>query len=716
MKVILAAIHTIKQKRLLYSQLIFTAFVFILMIVLSYYFAGKIVNDGLMRYANAVFDFAGEKVESVMQDARSSQSNFAQNARDMILRGDDANALQEYINDRTDYMQKSEVHVTGDVKILSYFECFPEGPVFLHSEGLEVTEDYNPTEQPWYQQAVSAGGPIIETQPYFDQSTGEYAVSIASNVYGHGGRRLGVLCLQVQIQDIGRGVVDLSLAKGGYGMLFSQDATIIANSNPEFAGVSLNDSSNPLSIFMKDMLDGKDILAETFISWNGEKTVAFLWKLSNDWYLGLFVPEAPFYQSMNEMMLIISIIGISLAAALILILIRIDRAKSRADAENRQKSVFLANMSHEMRTPMNAIIGMTAIAESTDDTERIKYCLKKIDAASKHLLGVINDVLDMSKIEADKLELSPVGFDFEKMLQKNVNFISFRVDERRQKLCVKIDDAIPFALIGDDQHLSQVITNLLSNAVKFTPDEGTITLEARLISEKDNICHIRVSVTDTGIGIPDEQKARLFRPFEQADAGTSRKFGGTGLGLVISKRIVELMGGKLWVDSTVGQGSTFTFEVPLERDTDNNPDENDDANPKEHETVTQDNFSGHSILLAEDVDVNREIVMILLESTEINIECAENGLQAVEKFEAAPEKYDLIFMDIQMPEMDGCEATRRIRSLSAPEAKTIPIIAMTANAFKEDEEKCFEAGMNGHLGKPLDIEAVFNVLRKYIKV
>ena len=714
MKVIRAVMQNIKRKRLLYSQLLFTSLVFILMIVLTYSYAGRIVSDSLIRNADAVFTFAEEKIESVMQDARSSLSNCMQAVRDMILRGEDAIALQSFINDRTLYIQESGVHITGEVNILGYFDCFPEGPVFLYSDSLDIQEDYSLTEQPWYPQAVSAGGAIIETQPYIDSSDGNYVVSVAGSVYGRGGRRLGVLCLQVHIRDLSRDIVDLALAKDGYGMLFSQDTTIIAHSNPEYVGVNLREASIPLSIYAEEMLSGREISADSFTDSNGEETVAFLWKLPNGWYLGLFAPKAPFYHNMNEMVLVISVIGTALAAALMLILIRIDSAKEKADAESRQKSVFLANMSHEIRTPMNAIIGMTTIAEASDDIEQVRYCLKKIDTASKHLLGVINDVLDMSKIAADKLELSPVRFSFSKMLQKTVSIIDFRVDERKQRLCVVTDDAIPPVLVGDDQRISQVITNLLSNAVKFTADEGTITLETRFISEKDGVCCIRVSVSDTGIGISDEQQEHLFKSFEQADAGTSRRFGGTGLGLAISKRIVEMMGGRLWVESEIGKGSTFTFEIFLARDSEADSGGLFGIDAEEQDNGRPDNFEGYSILLAEDVEINREIVIYLLEPTGISIDCAENGSQAVELFQESPEKYDLIFMDMQMPEMDGCEATRRIRALGIPAAAAIPIIAMTANAFREDAEKCFEAGMNAHLGKPLDTSAVFGVLRKYL--
>jgi CheY-like chemotaxis protein/nitrogen-specific signal transduction histidine kinase len=405
-------------------------------------------------------------------------------------------------------------------------------------------------------------------------------------------------------------------------------------------------------------------------------------------------------------------------------------AKEAAENASVAKSSFLANMSHEMRTPMNAVIGMTMIAKNSDSVERKDYCLKKIEDASTHLLGVINDILDMSKIEANKFELSFTTFDFEKMLQKVVNVINFRVEEKKQKLIISVDGRIPHTLIGDDQRLSQVITNLFSNAVKFSPEHGMIRLNARLDEERGGVCLIRVSVTDTGIGISEEQMSRLFSSFEQADSSTSRKFGGTGLGLAISKRVIKMMGGEIWVDSELGKGSTFTFTMKAERaaDASSGPPRvvpgrapareraGADA-PAEAEGARPDGsgrFDGRHMLLVEDIEINREIVLALLEPTGLEITCAENGAEALRIYGEAPSRYDLIFMDVHMPEMDGYEATRRIRALGAPEAAAVVIIAMTANVFREDVEKCLDAGMNDHIGKPLDFDEVLAKLREYL--
>ena len=521
----------------------------------------------------------------------------------------------------------------------------------------------------------------------------------------------------------------------------------------------------------------------------------------------------------------------------------ISEAKRRAELASEAKSNFLSTMSHEIRTPMNAIIGMTNMAHASPDTDRKNYCLGKIDEASKHLLGVINDILDMSKIEANKLELVPAEFDFENMIIKVTDVIMFRVGEKKQSFTVFLDEGIPSTLVEDEQRLAQVITNLLSNAVKFTPEHGSIGLYATNLVQEDGGCLLQVEVRDNGIGITPEQQTNLFQAFAQADGSISRKFGGTGLGLAISKRIVEAMGGNIWVESAPGKGSRFIFTIKthpgnrrqqqryvqtyadkklrallvddapevreffehlakalriecavassaaeaealirnsfgtpfdivfvdwLMPDTDGTEltrriksiekppvvvlissaewneiqDQAKSAgvdtflpkplfaaslaaclekyfgtceNGAEHDAVAAaQDFSGKCILLAEDVPINREIVVDMLEPTGVIIVCAEDGDAAFAAFSAEPERFDMIFMDIQMPGKDGMEVTRDIRALDTSKAREVPIVAMTANVFREDIDHCMEAGMNDHIGKPLQLAAVLEKLQKYL--
>jgi len=372
------------------------------------------------------------------------------------------------------------------------------------------------------------------------------------------------------------------------------------------------------------------------------------------------------------------------------------------------KSSFLANMSHEIRTPMNAIIGMTHIGKKSHEIERKDYAFGKIEEASTHLLGVINDILDVSKIEAGKFELSPIEFYFENMLQRVLTINAFRIEEKKQVLTVDTDAAIPKMLRGDEQRLAQVVTNLLSNAVKFTPEGGSIKIGAKLLDELDGDCTIQINVTDSGIGISPEQQLKLFSSFQQAESDTSRKFGGTGLGLAISKNIVEMMNGKIWIESELGKGAGFIFTFQAARALEKDNTEN---------TINEEidvRFDGRRILLAEDLEINREIVEIMLESTLIKIDCAEDGERAVAMFSESPEKYDMILMDVQMPKMDGYEATRAIRGLDIAKAAAIPIVAMTANVFREDIERCLAAGMNAHLGKPIVFNEMIVILNEYL--
>ncbi|MGI6154128.1 MAG: response regulator [Christensenellaceae bacterium] len=525
---------------------------------------------------------------------------------------------------------------------------------------------------------------------------------------------------------------------------------------------------------------------------------------------------------------------------------KLNRAREEALASTKAKSEFLSRMSHEIRTPMNAIIGMTTIANKTDDIVKIKYCLDKVDASSRQLLAIINDVLDMSKIDADKFEISNDAFDFDKMLQNVLNVVQVKLEEKQQHFHFETNQAFTNMVVSDELRLSQVLINLLTNAIKFTPESGDITLKVyETPSCDEGRVKIHVDVSDTGIGIGEEAQKKLFNSFEQADGSITRQYGGTGLGLAISKKIIELMGGEIWVESELGKGTTFSFEIEaqlgkklrnpsteysapedlrvlviddhedvleyfsnilagfsVQCDTASNgrqalemvkksiqeeqpygmvfidwnmPGMNGGDTAKEIRHITNDHaivvmisvadwgdieseartygvtnflpkpvlpstlyntilelthndlikekspsedasaadWSNRHILLVEDIEVNRAIVEGMLEETGIHIDNAENGLEAVNMFRQNQDGYDLILMDVQMPVMDGLEATKQIRLTGTERAQTIPIIAMTANAFKEDEQLCLEAGMDRHIAKPLSVDELYSVLTEY---
>ncbi|MCL1991880.1 MAG: ATP-binding protein [Spirochaetes bacterium] len=388
-------------------------------------------------------------------------------------------------------------------------------------------------------------------------------------------------------------------------------------------------------------------------------------------------------------------------------------ARKEAEFSNAEKSGFLSSMSHEIRTPLNAIIGMAAIAKKAKSREAALESINKISEASEHLLGVINSILDLSKLEAGKMHMINAEFDFNGMIKSIVNMCECAMSGKQQNFTLNIERHMPSRIVCDEQRLSQVLINLLSNAVKFTPEKGDISLSVRVMDNAGKLYTVRFCVSDTGIGLSEEEKKRIFTPFAQASEGTSRKFGGTGLGLSISKSIIEAMGGVIWVDSELGRGASFTFELILEQGLSGLLQEQDSISADADLGSLENIFKGSQILIAEDIEINREIVNALLEETGIGMDFAEDGEKALELFTANQEKYSVILMDVHMPNMDGYEATMKIRRLDGW-GKDVPIVAMTANVFQEDVEKCIASGMNFHLCKPVELDKLIEQLKMFL--
>jgi signal transduction histidine kinase/CheY-like chemotaxis protein len=383
-------------------------------------------------------------------------------------------------------------------------------------------------------------------------------------------------------------------------------------------------------------------------------------------------------------------------------------AREKAEKNARAKSEFLANISHEIRTPMNAIMGMMRRLGASELTSAQHGYVDKAEHFTKLLLQVFGDMLDYSSIDAGRMVLEKVEFSSRKLLRSVLDILLTQAKEKLLKLKITVEPELPDALVGDPMRIEQIILNLANNAIKFT-HEGSVAIHVSHKADEEGTVRLYFTVKDTGIGIAEKQKKKLFMPFMQADSSSTRKYGGSGLGLAISRSLVKMMGGDISFESKVGVGSTFFFNVPL-------------ALPgtlsKAHETATADaentasvaqSLDGMRILLVEDNEINRMIAMELLTSEGIVMDTASNGIEALDALTSAD--YDLVLMDIQMPEMDGLTATKKIRA--NPKYADLPIIAMTAHSTDSDRDASFEAGMNAHITKPIDPKLLYETLRRW---
>ncbi|MDR0992666.1 MAG: response regulator [Ruminococcus sp.] len=423
--------------------------------------------------------------------------------------------------------------------------------------------------------------------------------------------------------------------------------------------------------------------------------------------VGVDAPRANVYslqQSMRNIQ-IINMIIIAAEIALGVVVILLFRRKAiQSEAASQAKSVFLSSMGHEIRTPLNVIIGLTDIAMRSKDSEKKDDALKKIYWSGKHLLAMLGDILDMSRIESGKMELQMLSFSLDEMINNTIETFGQSAKDKNITLTYNASGKLPPIIFSDRVRMTQVLVNLISNAVKFTPEGGTVVVSTKLISIDEGKLRLQIVVKDSGIGISEKDRERIFKPFEQADYGTTRRYGGVGLGLAISQNIARAMDGAITLSTEEGEGSEFVFEALVGI-----------GSRGLASTITLEEpelkING-TVLIADDFDINREIAGTMLESTNATIIYAEDGQKAVDEYKAHFASIKLILMDVQMPKIDGLEATRQIRASGLEGCKTVPIIAMTANAFDEDVKLCKEAGMDAHLPKPFDIGNLFDKVER----
>lgn len=581
---------------------------------------------------------------------------------------------------------------------------------YCDGDGWVPEEGYVPTERPWYQETIADTNDITFVKPYVDAQTGTVLTTVSKKL-SDGKSVLALDITLSRVQEIAEQISHQT--PGSYGIVLDDTAQVIAHSDKDELGKNYLKEQDTLGAAVANKLfyEGTRQFELVF---HGQKYMVFAETIGEDWLSVSVINTRYFYRPL-VIILSLLVLFILLEAIIFVIVLYNQSAKNlavasaeEAQSANRAKTLFLSRMSHEIRTPINAIIGLDSLALHDESIpQHTRDELKKIGASARHLLSIVNDILDMSRIESGRVVLKEEVFSLGDFLTQIQIIVDGQCQEKGLRFLCNRVEPLDACYYGDALKLKQVIINILGNSVKFTDAPGEITFTIEQTDTTEDRSTLRFTMSDTGIGMDQEFLPKLFEAFSQEDMNNTTRYGGSGLGMAISKSFVSLMGGDIQVESEKGKGTTFTVSVPLGRVQEaEKQEETAEVSPAEEYSL-----AGLHFLIVEDQEMNAEILTDLLDIEDASSEWAENGQRAVEIFSQSKKgQFDAVLMDMRMPVMDGLTATQEIRKLSHPDAATIPIIALTANAFEEDVNRCLKAGMNAHLAKPVDIDLLKETL------
>jgi len=704
--------------RLSYAQVLLIAIAFALMAYVSYSYGNSREHYHLMKRAEDTLTNAQAYIEISLQESKSTLKGMSDSARYMIANAATATEVQNYFSVISASMLVQESANLGMSELYGVFDNFDER--LLVGASRFLPEDFILEDFIWYDDVIAAGSDVFSTQPYHSDFYDEYIITYARVIFDNEAYRLGLIWLDVSFAPINEYVINTRLTDDGYSLLLDVNLDVIGHPIPAYLGrnVSLLNDGDVLAAQMRS---GGEFGTSSAYSYE-QVHCELVWKVfDNDWVLCLMTPYDTYYRSIQDMAWYLGILGFVFAIALSIVLLSVTAAKVRSDEESRQKSNFLATVSHEIRTPLNAIIGVTEI-ELLDKTlsPKLRDAFSRIYNSGYSLLTIINDLLDLSKIEAGKIELSPARYEMASLINDTIHYTLFREDNKPLEFELIVDEELPFALIGDEIRIKQILNNLISNAYKYT-DEGKITLSVESEKADDGEHSIKFTVKDTGYGMSSDQISKLFDAYTRfMTQNAYGSVGGTGLGMNITKRLIDLMSGKIVVKSTPGEGSTFTVKIPQTTDSDEvlGRDMADKLmnfsavvkTSKATEDFAREYMPYGKVLVVDDMESNLYVAEGLLAPYGIDLSTASSGSEAVELIKNG-NVYDLILMDHMMPVMDGMEATILIREMGYNE----PIVTLTANAMQGQSELFISKGFDDFLSKPVDIRQLDLILNKFIR-